>query len=85
MEKKGPAAGNTSSVFYAAYVFFEKLRVRDNKPKAKKRQEMETEWPDGFNTGQQLSGGVTVHVTEKVSMDQYGKTIITGPRGVIRF
>ena len=40
--KRGPSAGNTSSVFYAAYVYFEKLRIRDGKAKSKHRLEMET-------------------------------------------
>lgn len=42
--KKGRMAGNTSGVFYAAYVFFEKLRVRDGKPKTQFREEMEEAW-----------------------------------------
>ncbi|GJC79619.1 hypothetical protein ColLi_02457 [Colletotrichum liriopes] len=84
MNKKGPAAGNTSSVFYAAYVFFEKLRIRDKKPKGRKREEMESEWPHGFETKEQLGGPVLVHVSETVGMDKYGKTVILGPRGAIR-
>jgi hypothetical protein len=39
--KKGPYAGNTSAIFYGAYVYFEKLRIKEGKPKSKKRQEME--------------------------------------------
>ncbi|KAH7070466.1 hypothetical protein BKA63DRAFT_398569, partial [Paraphoma chrysanthemicola] len=35
--KKGPYAGNTSVIFYGAYVFFEKLRIKEKKPKSKKR------------------------------------------------
>lgn len=46
---KGPNAGNTSSVFYAAYVFFEKIRIKEGKPKNKHRQDMEAVWPDGFD------------------------------------
>lgn len=42
--KKGPSMGNTSSVFYAAYVYFEKLRLAENKPKSKHRKEMEAAW-----------------------------------------
>ncbi|KAF7878798.1 hypothetical protein EAF04_000001 [Stromatinia cepivora] len=42
--KKGATAGNTSSVYYASYVFFEKLRLRDGKPKSKHREEMEKQW-----------------------------------------
>lgn len=39
--KKGPLAGCTSSVYYAAYVYFEKLRLAEGKPKSKHRLEME--------------------------------------------
>jgi hypothetical protein len=38
---KGPSAGNTTAMFYAAYVFFEKRRIKDGKPKTKLRLEME--------------------------------------------
>ena len=41
---KGPRAGSTSSVFYGAYVFFEKIRVKEGKPKSKHREEMERIW-----------------------------------------
>lgn len=39
--KKGPLAGNSSKAFYASYVFFEKLRLKEGRSKTKKRQEME--------------------------------------------
>lgn len=39
--KKGPTAGNTSGAFYASYVFFEKIRIRDGKNKTQFREEME--------------------------------------------
>jgi hypothetical protein len=39
--KKGAYHGNTSSVYYGAYVFFEKIRIAENTPKSKKRFEME--------------------------------------------
>lgn len=42
--KKGPNSGNASSVFYAGYVFFEKMRIRDGKPKTAFREEMEDIW-----------------------------------------
>jgi hypothetical protein len=35
--KKGPYAGNMSAIFYGAYVHFEKLRIKEGKPKGKKR------------------------------------------------
>jgi hypothetical protein len=39
--KKGSYEGNTSGIFYGAYVYFEKLRIKEGKPKGKKREEME--------------------------------------------
>lgn len=43
--KKGPRAGCASSVFYAAYVYFEKLRIAKGKPKSTHRLEMEQIYP----------------------------------------
>lgn len=45
--KKGAVAGCTSSVYYAAYVYFEKLRIAEGKPKSKHRLEMEKIYPGG--------------------------------------
>lgn len=39
--QKGPLAGCSSAVFYAAYVYFEKLRVAKGKPKSAHRTNME--------------------------------------------
>lgn len=44
---KGPIAGAKSSVFYAAYVYFEKLRIAQGKPKTAHRETMETLWARG--------------------------------------
>lgn len=46
--KKGRMAGNTSDVFYAAYFFFKKLRVRDEKPKTQFWKEVEKAWERGM-------------------------------------
>ncbi len=43
-KKPLPLDGNTSCVYYAAYVFFEKLRLRDRKPKSNHREAMEELW-----------------------------------------
>ena len=48
LSKKGPNSGNLSSVFYASYVFFEKISIRDGKPKTAFREEMEDIW-DGVS------------------------------------
>lgn len=42
--KEGPRAGCSSSLFYAAYVFFEKLRIAQGQPKSQHRIDMETIW-----------------------------------------
>jgi hypothetical protein len=38
--KKGPNLGNISSIFYTSYVFFEKIRIRDSKPKTAFKEEI---------------------------------------------
>lgn len=47
--KSGANEGGHSKVFYTGYVFFEKKRVFEKKPKSKKRVEMERIWPDGVD------------------------------------
>ena len=54
---KGPAAGTKSPCFYAAYVFFEKMRIKEDKPKTKHRQEMEKAWPKGMDLSQDSRTG----------------------------
>ncbi|KAL1843706.1 hypothetical protein VTJ49DRAFT_406 [Mycothermus thermophilus] len=44
---KGPRCGVKLSLFYGAYVFFEKLRIKEGKPKSKHRLDMEEEWGPG--------------------------------------
>ena len=44
LQMKGANTGNTSALFYASYVYFEKLRVKQGKPKSKHREEMERIW-----------------------------------------
>ncbi|WWD01759.1 hypothetical protein V866_008705 [Kwoniella sp. B9012] len=41
LEKHGARSGCTSKVFYGSYIYFEKLRIKQDKPKSKKREEME--------------------------------------------
>ncbi|KAL2675155.1 hypothetical protein Neosp_011336 [[Neocosmospora] mangrovei] len=50
MGRKGPRDGNTNITFYAAYVFFEKKRIKAGKPKTDFREDMEAVWgPLGFD------------------------------------
>lgn len=79
--KKGPIAGNTSGVFYAGYVFFEKRRIKEGKAKTQMRLEMEDEWgtPDyfthkcGVDTTRDSSRGIICHVDSVPVVDKYGK------------
>lgn len=72
--RKGPTAGNTSAVFYGSYVFFEKLRIKEGKPKSQFRLEMESIHPKGMNVTDQIDGGwVTMHKDERMVQDKYGR------------
>ncbi|TKA81218.1 hypothetical protein B0A49_00488 [Cryomyces minteri] len=69
--KKGADAGNTSSVFYAAYCFFEKLRIKEGKPKSKHREDMERIWGyKGFNIERPSHRGVYVMEGQHPTRDQ---------------
>lgn len=80
--KKGYDKGATSAVFYAAYYFFEKLRINEDKPKSKDRQKMEELWAEkgGFDTKTlpqqkrvKMPGG------SKFKCDKYGQSTLTFP------
>lgn len=66
MGKKGPAAGNTNAAFYAGYVFFEKLRIRDGKPKSEHRLGMEDAWDGCEPYGSGKPGMGTKKVLDRV-------------------
>lgn len=46
--KQGLSAGNNMSIYYAAYIFFEKLRIAEGRPKSSHRLEMERLYPRGL-------------------------------------
>lgn len=73
--KKGPSAGNSTSVFYAAYVFFEKMRIKEGKKKMKEREEMEAIWgpKGGFEIEKNMSNArYTIPIGTKVYTDKHG-------------
>jgi len=79
--KKGPDAGATSAVSYAAYVFFEKLRIKEGKPKSKHREEMEGAWGHlgGFDLETPAHNKrFTVMAGEKIHGDKLGRVSIAG-------
>ncbi|KAI9784028.1 MAG: hypothetical protein M1835_003682 [Candelina submexicana] len=80
--KKGPRAGNSSGVFYAAYVYFEKLRIKDGKKKkTKTREEMERVWgASGVSLRPDNSRGFLCGPGQRPVEDKYGKVSFVGGR-----
>jgi hypothetical protein len=76
LKKKGPLDGSSSRCFYSAYVFFEKLRIKQGKPKSKFREEMEGIWvvEGGFPTNGR--GFVTCRFDERPYFDKYGRLFV---------
>lgn len=82
--KKGYDKGNTSVVFYAAYCFFEKLRIKEGKLKSKDRLKMEELWAErgGFDTKKQSHNkGLFMTAGEGLKKDKYGQFTITRADG----
>ncbi|KAI1324554.1 hypothetical protein F5Y16DRAFT_411932 [Xylariaceae sp. FL0255] len=70
---RGARTGAKSSVFYAAYVYFEKLRIAGNKPKTQHRQDMEEIWPAGMERDYDHRTSYIVLAGERPPYcDQYG-------------
>jgi hypothetical protein len=75
--KKGPTNGAENPVFYAAYVYFEKLRLKNKKPKSKKRQEMEEIWGrEGGMERCRQPQRVWARADESWTIDSYGRNHI---------
>ncbi|RYP51707.1 hypothetical protein DL768_003008 [Monosporascus sp. mg162] len=81
--QKGPKAGCKSTVFYAAYVYFEKLRIAESKPKSQHRLDMEEIWGrrGGFDTEHDQRTRVVVHADSHPYMDKYGRILTERFRG----
>lgn len=76
-QMKGPSDGIQNVVYYAAYVFFEKERIRTGKQKGKQREEMESIYVGGVDTSRQRRG-VWCMKGDAVSMDKHGRYVING-------
>ncbi|KAH9835675.1 uncharacterized protein C8Q71DRAFT_858533 [Rhodofomes roseus] len=48
MKAEGPSAGAENNIYYAAYVYFEKVRIAEGKKKPTKREQNELAYPQGF-------------------------------------
>lgn len=85
MTRKGPLDGNTNSTFYAAYVFFEKLRVKEGKAKSKFREEMEgVHGREGVDVEHGSNSYVTCMFDERPHIDKYGKWHIVKTNAIRR-
>lgn len=72
--KRGPTAGAESKVFYGAYVYFEKLRIKEDKAKSKKREEMEKVWGRrGMQLEDHFRGAMWLGPNEYPTEDEYGR------------
>ena len=73
-KKRGPTSGCTSSVYYTAYVFFEKWRIVQNEAKCKHRIEMEKIWPGGAERDRDdAHRGIWCAPGERPRQDAYGR------------
>jgi hypothetical protein len=69
--------GAEKDIFYGAYVYFEKLRIKQGGKKTKKREEMEKIWaPEGVPRTQ--TDRLTLFRGERAFFDQYGQLEISG-------
>ncbi|KAM5355527.1 hypothetical protein ACJ41O_002173 [Fusarium nematophilum] len=74
MGRKGPRDGNTNVTFYAAYIFFEKKRIKDGKPKTAFREEMEDTWgPEGFDREHGANTGLLCLAGEQPVVNKFGR------------
>ncbi|KAF7553607.1 hypothetical protein G7Z17_g3510 [Cylindrodendrum hubeiense] len=73
MGRKGVIDGNTNITYYAAYVFFEKQRVKAGKPKTKFRDEMEKAHKGGgVDTEHSSNAPMFMSGDEAAHIDKYG-------------
>jgi hypothetical protein len=79
MEKSGAHAGASSAFFYGAYVYFEKLRIKNGEEMSEFRQEMEDIWfyqPFQKHAGFPRHGGRQTYILSAGSeayLDEYGR------------
>ncbi|EJT46538.1 hypothetical protein A1Q1_04833 [Trichosporon asahii var. asahii CBS 2479] len=71
LAKRGPVAGNTSRVYYAGYVFFEKRRVALDQPKNAHRLGMEKSHPGGADTSR-MRTHILCRADEILVEDEFG-------------
>jgi len=83
LKQKGPLEGNSSGIYYAAYVYFEKLRIKQCKAKSERREEMEKKWGRGGVDRRPSGGRFWAGPGDYPVQDEYGivKVVKRGKRG----
>ncbi|KAK6353599.1 hypothetical protein TWF696_005562 [Orbilia brochopaga] len=76
MSAKGRTGGSKSRIFYAAYVYFEKLRIAEGKKKTKSRIEMEEAWGDAGMDYMNIGRPILVSNDEDIQIDRYGREVV---------
>lgn len=72
--RNGPLDGNTNSSYYAGYCLFEKLRIKEGKPKSGWREEMEgVHGRGGVDVENNSNGSYCVRIDDSLFIDKYGK------------
>ena len=80
LKGKGPTNGQSSPVYYAGYVYFEKLRIKNGGKKTAKRQEMEAMYgAEGGMSRELQRGGWVVTSGTTLTEDLYGRMIVHDP------
>ncbi|KAI0476564.1 hypothetical protein GGR56DRAFT_694136 [Xylariaceae sp. FL0804] len=75
---RGARTGARSTIFYAAYVYFEKLRIARGQPKSAHRETMEDLWPAGFERDiDNRTQFIVSSATPSLHIDEFGR--VGGP------
>jgi hypothetical protein len=77
LSSDGSMMGASSPIFYGSYVFLEKMRIAQGKPKSEKRLKMEKMWaPKGVDVRKDLKTRMWMHVDNRLFTDKYGSVEI---------
>ncbi|PYI14459.1 hypothetical protein BO99DRAFT_406659 [Aspergillus violaceofuscus CBS 115571] len=76
LKQEGALVGNTGIVFYAAYVFFDKLRIKNGEPKDDFRLTMEDIWPYGIEREKPVNGPWIVRAGSQPYINEFGQVRI---------
>ena len=77
LSASGHGHGKSSPIAYAAYMYFEKLRIKNGKAKSKKRQEMEKVWgKGGMDLFKDVGKPITMRIDDVMWSSQYGEVEI---------